>query len=98
VREVTAPTEGYVSRLHALPIARAALELGAGRKQKTDAIDHAAGIELLRKTGDAVRRGEPVARLHGERNVEKAERLMGEAIDVSESPVAHPPPILEVVR
>lgn len=98
VREVTAPTDGYVSRLHALPIARAALELGAGRKQKTDVIDHAAGIELLRKTGDAVQRGEPVARLHGERNVEKAERLMGEAIDVSESPVAHPPAILEVVR
>ena len=97
VRDITAPTDGYVSCLHALPIARAALELGAGRKRKTDSIDYAAGVELLRKTGDPVQRGEPVARLHGERNAERAERFMGEAIEVSESRVAHPPSILEVV-
>ena len=97
VRDIVAPTDGYVSRLHALPIARAALELGAGRKRKTDSIDYAAGVELLRKTGDPVQRGEPVARLHGERNAERAERFMAEAIEVSESLVEHPPSILEVV-
>src|SRR5256714_8514082 len=39
VREVFAPRTGYVRRLAALPVGLAALHLGAGRREKDDAID-----------------------------------------------------------
>ena len=41
-----------------------ALELGAGRATKDDAIDHAVGIVCRKKRGDAVKEGEPLAEVH----------------------------------
>jgi thymidine phosphorylase len=38
--------------------------LGAGRVRKDDAIDHAVGIVCLRKRGDPVQPGEPLAEIH----------------------------------
>ncbi|HJV30026.1 MAG TPA: thymidine phosphorylase, partial [Gaiellaceae bacterium] len=48
VRTVEAPGTGYIRRLRALPVGIAALELGAGRARKDDAIDHAVGVVCLR--------------------------------------------------
>jgi thymidine phosphorylase len=64
VREVRAPRAGYVARLAALPVGIAALHLGAGRRTKDDAIDHAVGVVCRRKRGDAVAQGEPLAEIH----------------------------------
>jgi pyrimidine-nucleoside phosphorylase len=64
VREVLAPRGGHVQRLAALPIGMAALHLGAGRRTKDDAIDHAVGVVCLRKRGDAVEAGAPLAEIH----------------------------------
>ncbi|HEX7479991.1 MAG TPA: thymidine phosphorylase [Polyangiales bacterium] len=55
---------GYVHALDAMAIAEAALRLGAGRTRADQAIDPSVGIELLRKPGDAVKRGELIARVH----------------------------------
>jgi thymidine phosphorylase len=95
VREVTAPRGGYVARFHALGIGRAALALGAGREKKGDEIDPGAGVEILVKVGDNVEEGEPVARLYGRRNVEKAEALVQEALELSDEPVKPAPGILD---
>ena len=64
VREVFAPRAGLVQRLAALPVGVAALHLGAGRRAKDDAIDHAVGVVCLKKRGDAVADGEPLAEIH----------------------------------
>ncbi|MDX6401851.1 MAG: pyrimidine-nucleoside phosphorylase, partial [Gaiellaceae bacterium] len=64
IREVFAPRSGHVQRLAALPIGLAALHLGAGRRAKEDAIDHAVGVVCLKKRGDAVDEGEPLAEIH----------------------------------
>jgi pyrimidine-nucleoside phosphorylase len=64
IREVLAPRDGHVTRVAALEIGVAALHLGAGRLQKDDAVDHAVGIVCLRKLGDAVEGGEPLAEIH----------------------------------
>jgi pyrimidine-nucleoside phosphorylase len=64
IREVFAPRGGYVQRLGALPVGLAAVHLGGGRREKDDAIDHAVGIVCLKKRGDAVRDGEPLAEIH----------------------------------
>jgi pyrimidine-nucleoside phosphorylase len=64
VREVLAQRSGFVQRLAALPVGVAALHLGAGRRAKDDAIDHAVGVVCLKKRGDAVAAGEPLAEVH----------------------------------
>jgi pyrimidine-nucleoside phosphorylase len=42
----------------------AALRLGAGRRTKDEAIDHAVGVRCLKKRGDAVAAGDVLAELH----------------------------------
>ena len=68
VRTVTAPRDGFVRRLGATRVGVAALELGAGRRAKEDAIDHAVGIVCHKKRGDLVRPGEPLAEIHAARD------------------------------
>jgi pyrimidine-nucleoside phosphorylase len=64
VREVVAPRDGVVVRLGALAIGHAALELGAGRRTKEDAIDHAVGVVCRVKRGEVVSAGDVVAEVH----------------------------------
>ena len=64
VRDVTAPTDGHVTRLGAIAVGNAALHLGAGRRTKEDAIDHAVGVVCLAKRGDEVAQGETLAQVH----------------------------------
>lgn len=64
VHPVPARADGYVARVDALLVGRAAMVLGAGRARKEDRIDPAVGIVLRRKVGDPVARGEPLADVH----------------------------------
>jgi thymidine phosphorylase len=95
VHEVPAPGGGYVARFHARGIGRAALALGAGRRKKGEEIDTGAGVEVLVKAGDRVEKGEPIARLYGGRNVERAEALVRGALEVTDEPVEAAPAILD---
>ena len=61
---VTAAAGGYITSTDAEAYGRAALLLGAGRNKKDDTIQPAAGLVLLRKRGDAVEKGEPIAVMH----------------------------------
>ena len=56
--------DGVIRRIRALPVGIVALELGAGRRAKGDEIDHSVGLVLLKKRGDTVSRGEPIAEVH----------------------------------
>ena len=95
VREVEAPRGGYVARIGASGIGSAALALGAGRQQKGDRIDPGSGIEILVKPGDHIEEGQPVAHLYGKREVERAGRLVLEALEISDEPIEPPPAILD---
>ncbi len=64
VRDVAAESDGFVGSVSAIAIGMTALRLGAGRRTKDDPIDHAVGIRCLRKRGDAVAAGEPLAQVH----------------------------------
>ena len=63
-RTVVARESGYIVSMNAETIGKAAALLGAGRETLDDRIDPSAGIMLLRKTGDYVRAGDPVAELY----------------------------------
>lgn len=57
---------GYISHMDAEAFGRASVILGAGRSQKEDEIDFAAGIVLQHKTGAYVKQGETIAVLYSE--------------------------------
>jgi pyrimidine-nucleoside phosphorylase len=95
VSEVRSPRAGYVARFGASAIGRAALALGAGRKHKGDRIDPGSGVEILVKPGDPLQKDQPIALLHGEREAERAEQLVLEALEISDEPVEPPPAILD---
>jgi pyrimidine-nucleoside phosphorylase len=99
VRTLEAPETGYVRALRALPVGIAALELGAGRTRKDDAIDHAVGIVCLRKRGDKVERGEALAEIHARTDdaaSAAADRVLA-AYELGESPPDHRPILLDLV-
>ena len=95
VRELAAPQVGYVARFDALCIGHAALLLGAGREKKGDRVDPGAGIEVLVKAGDKVEEGQPVARLYGGKNTERAAELVLRALEISDIQAERSPVILE---
>ena len=88
IREVFAPQSGHVQRLAALPIGLAALHLGAGRRAKEDAVDHAVGIVCLKKRADAVDEGEPLAEIHAqdEQSANEAAAAVAAAYELGDEP------------
>jgi thymidine phosphorylase len=95
VNEVKSPRDGYVASFAASGIGNAALALGAGRAKKGDKVDPGSGIEVLVRAGNHIQKNQPVARLYGEREAERAERLVLEALEISDEPVEPPPAILD---
>jgi thymidine phosphorylase len=99
IRELTAPVAGYVSQLSAIDVGNAAVHLGAGRRTKDDAIDHAVGIVLRAKRGDRVEVGQTLAEIHA-RTDDQARFGAGEvlaAYEISDVAPAERPVLLEVV-
>ncbi|MDP8226135.1 MAG: thymidine phosphorylase [Candidatus Celaenobacter polaris] len=64
VIEIYAKQTGYIKNINSKNIGYALIEVKAGRKQTKDTIDHAAGLKLLKKVGDEVTKGEPIAELY----------------------------------
>jgi pyrimidine-nucleoside phosphorylase len=62
--EVKSDSEGFVKSIMAEQIGKGAMLLGAGRRKKEDAIDHSAGVTLVKKTGDKVKKGDTLCILH----------------------------------
>ncbi|MDQ5820780.1 MAG: thymidine phosphorylase [Actinomycetota bacterium] len=99
VRLVPATRDGFVRSLRATEVGVAALELGAGRRAKEDAIDHAVGVVCHKKRGDGVRAGEPLAEIHAARDDQAqaaAAAVLG-AYELAEEPPASQPIVLDVL-
>ncbi len=100
VRLVPATRDGFVRSLRATEVGVAALELGAGRRAKEDAIDHAVGVVCHKKRGDGVRAGEPLAEIHAARDDQAqaaaAATVLG-AYELAEEPPASQPIVLDVL-
>jgi pyrimidine-nucleoside phosphorylase len=65
--EVRAETDGFVTAFAGEKLGLAAIALGAGRLKTTDSIDPTAGIEVFRKVGEHVEKGDLLYVLHGDR-------------------------------
>lgn len=93
---VTATRAGWLE-IDALPVGRAAMLLGAGRATREDAIDLAAGIQLLAKTGCPVQAGQPLAVLHynDPERLGQARTVLEQGIRIVEQPPPQWPLIME---
>ena len=86
---VASPRAGFVARIDAEGVAKAAFELGAGRAKADDAIDFAAGVTLAVARGDRVAAGQPLAEIAAHDHPEKlpeAERLVRDAVTFADEP------------
>ena len=100
IREVRAPRDGYITHMNTEKIGEAAVVLGAGRTRKEDDIDPAAGLRILKKTGDFVQAGDVLAYLHteSEKAFREGESRYLEAIEFGESAPEEMPLVSRVIR
>jgi pyrimidine-nucleoside phosphorylase len=99
VRELLAPSAGYVREVHARQVAAAAMALGAGRERKEDPVDHAVGVVCRAKRGARVEAGEPLAEIHArdEAAAGSAEEALLSAYEIGDEPEPRPL-VLDVLR
>ena len=69
--EIQCESDGYISDIDALELALVALDLGAGRKEVTDTIDHAVGILLEVDIGESMTKGQTWVTIHHRGNLSK---------------------------
>ncbi len=98
--EFKASSEGYITEIDAEKIGTACNYLGAGRKTIEDSIDHSVGIELLKKIGDYVNKGETIAKLYisTKSEIEEALRILNESFVISEDRPELLKYVLDVVK
>ena len=96
---MTADREGFVGEVSALGLGRVALDLGAGRRTKEDAVDHAVGIRCFAKRGDEVQSGQVLAAVYG-RDEDSARHALDEIrglITIADEPQTPRPIVLETL-
>ena len=87
---------GFLAKMEAERIGRAAVELGAGRAQLEDIVDPAVGLVLHKKVGDAVETGECLATLHVNQSdrLAEAESLLADAFVIAPAAPSRPRPLV----
>ncbi|MCA9239528.1 MAG: thymidine phosphorylase, partial [Planctomycetales bacterium] len=90
--EVPSPRDGCLQLIDTEQLGWSVIEMGGGRKQLGDPIDHAVGIEVLVRLGDEVTAGQPLARLFvRDAQREAVCRMVERAFEVGDEPLAAPP-------
>ncbi|KAA8708908.1 thymidine phosphorylase [Gemella haemolysans] len=100
VLEVFSEEEGFVTKIKAEEIGKAAMVIGAGRATKEDEVDHAVGIELKKKVGDKVEKGEIIAEIYfnDEKNVQSSKAMVIDAYVIGQEKIENIKNILEVIE
>ena len=100
VLEVFSGEEGYVTKIKAEEIGKAAMIIGAGRATKEDEVDHAVGIELKKKVGDKVEKGDVIAEIYfnDEKNVQSSKDMVLDAYVIGQEKIENIKNILEVIE
>ena len=96
---LVAEKSGYITRIDAYEVGRAAAILGAGRERMGEAIDHSAGIILSKQVGDRIEEGEALATLQA-KTIERAQSGMEHlfrAVTISDLPPEKSKIILKII-
>jgi thymidine phosphorylase len=95
---LTAPADGWLTRLDALAVGIAAWRLGAGRARKEDAVSASAGLICLAKPGDRVQAGQPLLELRADERERFGPALAALEGAVAVSDEGPPPPVSPVIE
>jgi pyrimidine-nucleoside phosphorylase len=83
--EVISDQEGYITDINALDIGKAAMRLGAGRETKEDLIYPEVGVDLHKKIGDYIKKGDHIATLYvRDKGVKEAQSFIKNAIQTGQ--------------
>ena len=98
--EVFSNKEGYVSKIKAEEVGKAAMIIGAGRATKEDEVDHAVGLKILKKVGDKIGKDEKIAEIYYNdvKNVEDSKNMILDAYVLQNEKVLEPKAILEIIE
>lgn len=93
--EITADRDGFLVRYDCRTLGEVVVELGGGRRQLQDRIDHRVGLHVFHRIGDRITAGEPLVRLHGgtAASGQFIAKIRG-AISIADEAVDPPPLIL----
>ncbi|MEM9431089.1 MAG: thymidine phosphorylase [Pseudomonadota bacterium] len=99
VEEITVDDPGFVSAVDTRALGLAVIELGGGRRNATDAIDPAVGLDWLAGTGAHVDAETPLARVHAADSdtLARATERVRAAYKIEPTPPEDKPLILERV-
>jgi len=61
---LAAEKEGFLAKIDAYEVGMTAIDIGAGRRQKEDTVDHSAGFVFDKKVGDKVKPGDTILTIH----------------------------------
>ena len=77
---------GIITNMNTESIGWSLVELGCVMKNNNDILDHTAGMEFLRKTGDQVKHNEPICRIFcsNEKKLDTVSRSLSSAIIIGE--------------
>ena len=100
VLEVLAQEDGYVTKIKAEEVGKAAMIIGAGRATKEDEVDHAVGIELKKKVGDKVEKGDLIAEIYynDDKNIESSKAMVLDAYVIGNEKIENIKNILEIIE
>ncbi len=98
--KVASPRGGFIKGLNAKEVGLTAVDLGAGRHEKGEDIDHAVGIILGPKAGDRVKEGDSLFTIHARdsESLEGARSRLLKAYTWSDSSIPRPLLTYEAIR
>lgn len=97
---ILAPMDGYLQSIQCEEVGNCSMILGGGRETKESALDLSVGLILHKKTGDFVKKGEPLATIHAndrEKAAQASKRYLA-TCRIGEEPVQRPELIHAVIR
>ena len=84
--EYPAQKDGVIAKLTADEIGMASMLMGGGRQKADDQLDYAVGIELHKKIGDSVQKGESIMTIWSNReDIDDVKELLDQAVAIKES-------------
>tara|TARA_B100001245_G_C22882275_1_gene424364 strand:+ start:31 stop:1341 length:1311 start_codon:yes stop_codon:yes gene_type:complete len=100
VKPIPASKSGFIFQIDSRAVGLAVVELGGGRKNASDSINHNVGLTHVLGLGEKVEVGQPLAYVHAqnEDQTNMTIQLVNDAYAISEFPPSHTPTIIEYLK
>lgn len=97
ILDVPAPTGGYLAACNGRALGLAVVDMGGGRRQTSDTIDHSVGFDRILPLGTAIEKGQPIARVHAvsREQADRAKQALLASYRIEANPPASSPVIIE---